>query len=137
MKESVTYVDVNEVARQFWQEANIGNDLLDVKVDVEERTVTNSESQSDLNNKKTFQWIGKGDELINKSKLIQQPQDANLTQLAFEPQRIRSFMVTYTVLKKEQKPVQSSSLVETQSDTQQQDEADMSAQQSDHDFELV
>lgn len=36
-----------------------------------------------------------GDELVNKSSLLQQPKDISNTALAFEPQRIRQFIITF------------------------------------------
>jgi hypothetical protein len=37
-----------------------------------------------------------GDELVNKSSLLQRPKDISNTALAFEPQRIRQFLVTFS-----------------------------------------
>lgn len=42
-----------------------------------------------------MKWIGIGDDLINQTTLLQQPADISNTALAFEPQRIRSFIITY------------------------------------------
>ena len=37
-----------------------------------------------------------GDELVNQSSLLQQPKDISNTAMAFEPQRIRQFLITFS-----------------------------------------
>ena len=68
-----------------------------MSITFEERAITDFSSQADLEKEigKREQWIGIGDELINRTQLIQQPEDISNTALAFEPQRVRSFVITF------------------------------------------
>merc|ERR1712086_1107792 len=68
-----------------------------ITISFEERAITNFASQADIQNDIDHRgkWIGIGDDLINQTTLMQQPQDISKTALAFEPQRIRSFVITY------------------------------------------
>lgn len=54
---------------------------------------TEADLQKDLEQR--GRWIGMGDERVNKSNLLQMPKDISNTALAFEPQRIRQFIVTF------------------------------------------
>lgn len=94
--EPVKYVNLIKFAQEFWQQANPGVKQ-NITVDIEERAITDFASQTDLQKDLDHRdkWIGIGDDLINKTTLIQQPKDISNTALAFEPQRIRSFVISY------------------------------------------
>lgn len=83
-------------AKNFWQEANPGVKK-NMTVKVQELSITDFGTQAELEKdvEQRGKWIGMGDELVNKSSLIQRPKDISNTALAFEPQRIRQFLVQF------------------------------------------
>lgn len=92
----IKYVNLMKFAKNFWQQANAGVKQ-NMTITFEERAITDFGAQADLQKEvgQREKWIGIGDELINATTLLQQPQDISNTALAFEPQRIRSFIISY------------------------------------------
>ena len=84
------YIDVKRFAKQFYQMANPNSQ--NISIAVTEKSITNVQNESSLEEElaNRTKWKVEGDLKLNKTTLLQRPQDmSSLTALALEPQRIR------------------------------------------------
>ena len=67
---------------------------------IQETSIDHSQTQADVVAKKAkYRWSGEGDKETSANQLMRKPADKNaITEIAMEPQRIRTFVIDYSQL---------------------------------------
>lgn len=130
----INVVDIKSFAQQFYKEANPSSNNKP-KITIKEVSITDNQLQSDLDKKKAaFSWKGADDDERKKGDQFVFSKDKNsLTAASFEPQRIRTYSIEYTITKpdtskaaeesKKAKPVVKKAPVEVSNKTKKAAEA--------------
>lgn len=100
LQSDTKYINVKQFASQFYKEANPLSKKNPPIARIQETTIDHSQTQAELDKKKAkFKWAGEGDKESGVTQIMKKPADKNaLTEIAMEPQRIRTFVIDYSPL---------------------------------------